>query len=375
MNKAEKYRKILLSIYRYFIFFLLMSFVITCSMLLFINTMSNAMGITLTQENIGDAAKLTFANVVVLSLVCTVIDGIRRRYMVKLPSKRITEAAQKIANGDFSVRIKRTRGLNRNDEFNEIIDCFNKVAEELSGIETLRTDFISNVSHELKTPLAVMQNYGTMLASDNLSDEKRIEYAKAITTQSQKLAELISNILKLNKLENQQIFHESETYDLGEQLCECLLNFENIWEEKQLTIETEIEDNIFVTADKQMMTLVWNNLFSNAIKFTDKGTITLKLSAHKEFATVTISDTGCGISSDVGMHIFDKFYQGDTSHSSQGNGLGLALVKRIIDITGSDISVESQLGKGSTFTVKMRRDFDEEIKTIKQGDKNGKSNL
>lgn len=375
MNKAEKYRKILLSIYRYFIFFLLMSFVITCSMLLFINTMSNAMGITLTQENIGDAAKLTFANVVVLSLACTVIDGIRRRYMVKLPSKRITEAAQKIANGDFSVRIKRTRGLNRNDEFNEIIDCFNKVAEELSGIETLRTDFISNVSHELKTPLAVMQNYGTMLASDNLSDEKRIEYAKAITTQSQKLAELISNILKLNKLENQQIFHESQTYDLGEQLCECLLNFENIWEEKQLTIETEIEDNIFVTADKQMMTLVWNNLFSNAIKFTDKGTITLKLSAHEEFATVTISDTGCGISSDVGRHIFDKFYQGDTSHSSQGNGLGLALVKRIIDITGSDISVESQLGKGSTFTVKMRRDFDEEIKTIKQGDKNGKSNL
>ena len=152
--------------------------------------------------------------------------------------------------------------------FNKIIECFNHMAEELSGIETLRTDFIANVSHELKTPLAVMQNYGTMLQSPGLSEEKRVAYAKAVTDASRRLADLISNILKLNKLENQQIFPDETTYDLGEQLCECLLAFEDIWEKKQLEIDTEIADEIFVKADPEIMSLVWNNLFSNAMKFT-----------------------------------------------------------------------------------------------------------
>ena len=321
--------------------------------------MTRATGFELTQEYIEQAAKVTFLNVALLSLLCTVIDGIRRRIMVKRPVKRIVSAAEQIMKGDFSVRIPSLRSADKMSGFDVIADYFNQMAEELSGTETLRTDFIANVSHELKTPLAVIQNYGTLLQQPSLSEEKRQEYAKAITNTSRRLANLITNILKMNKLENQQIYPKAETYELGEQLCECLLAFESAWEEKDLEIETDVEEEVLVDTDAELLSLVWNNLFSNAVKFTEPGgTISLSLKAEGEFAIVRVSDTGCGISSEVGKHIFEKFYQGDTSHAAQGNGLGLALVKRVIDIVGGDISVSSEVGKGSTFTVKLRREPD-----------------
>ena len=223
-------------------------------------------------------------------------------------------------------------------------------------METLRTDFIANVSHELKTPLAVIQNYGSLLQQPGLSEEDRMDYARTVTNASQRLASLITNILKLNKLENQQIYPKKERFDLGEQLCECLLTFESAWEAKNLEIETEIEDGVTVESDPELLSLVWNNLFSNAIKFTEPGgTVGLKLYENGGHAVVEVSDTGCGISPEVGAHIFEKFYQGDTSHATQGNGLGLALVKRVVDIIGGEIGVKSELGKGTTFTVKIKR--------------------
>ncbi len=196
----ERTGKFLKSVHHYTVFFLLMAFVITCCMMLFIRVMSHTMNITLTEENINIAAKLTFANVVLLSLLCTVIDGARRKITVSRPVKKITDAAQKIMEGDFTVRIPPVQKTDYEDSLNQIINCFNKMAQELSGTETLRTDFIANVSHELKTPLAVMQNYGTLLQQPDLPEEKRMEYAKSITDASRRLADLISNILKLNKL-------------------------------------------------------------------------------------------------------------------------------------------------------------------------------
>ena len=353
-KKAGK-KRLLAGIQRYVVFFLLMAFIITCCMILFFSLLGTT-GIELTEDNIRPAAILTFGNVVWLSLLCTIIDGIRRRHMVERPVRRIISAAEKIMNGEFSTRMELFPGIYDTDGFNTIIRYFNKMAEELSGTETLRTDFIANVSHELKTPLAVMQNYGTMLQQPNLPEEKRLEYAKAITEASRRLADLITNILKLNKLENQQIYPDKQTYNLGEQLCECLLNFENVWEQKKIEIDTDIEEEVFVESDAELLTLVWNNLFSNAMKFTEPGgDVSLKLKADKEWAVVQVSDTGCGISPEVGRHIFEKFYQGDTSHATQGNGLGLALVKRVVDIVGGDISVNSEVGKGTTFTVKIRR--------------------
>ncbi len=362
MNKrsAPTVARVLYAARRFAVFFLIISFVVTCCMLLFLFILRDSMEINFTKENVELAAKLTFGNVILISLLFTIIDEVRRWFAVTRPVRHIVRAAEKIMNGDFSVRVTPLRGLNNHDGFNIIIDYFNRMAEELSGIETLRTDFIANVSHELKTPLAVIQNYGTMLQTPGLSDEMRTEYSKSITDSSRRLADLITNILKLNRLENQQIFPKKQTYDLGEQLCECLLGFENTWEKKNIDINTDIEDGVLIESDPELLTLVWNNLFSNAMKFTGTGgEVSLSLKTDGEFAVVRVSDTGCGISPETGRHIFEKFYQGDTSHATQGNGLGLALVKRVADIVGGDISVSSEVGKGSTFTVRLRRNAHE----------------
>ena len=355
MNSVKKRgRKLLAAASRFFSFFLLMCFVITCCMVLFLNTLEDQL--LLSRQNIRQAAVVTFLNVIVLSLLCSVIDLLRRRYMVDRPVKRIVQAAQRIMDGDLSARVEKQPSLDPNDSFNIIIDYFNRMAQELSGMETLRTDFIANVSHELKTPLAVMQNYGTMLQQPGLSEEQRIAYAKAITDASRGLASMVGNILKLNKLENQTIYPDVQTYDLGEQLCQCLVDMEEVWERKQLCIEVDVEENVRVTTDPELLVLVWNNLLSNAIKFTQPGgQVRVSLKTQGQDAVVTVSDTGCGIRPEVGKHIFEKFYQGDTSHATRGNGLGLALVKRVMDITGADISVTSETGKGSAFTVKLKR--------------------
>ena len=364
-QSAETRRKgILAALWRYIVFFLLMSFIVSCCMILFLQLMEQNLGITYTEDNIRQAAILTFGNVILLSAICTIIDGVRRRITVERPVNRIIKAAEKIMSGKFSTRIEPLGGFYSADGFDIIIQYFNKMAEELSGIETLRTDFIANVSHELKTPLAVIQNYGSMLQNPDLPDEKRLEYAKTVTDASRRLADLISNILKLNKLENQQIYPDKKIFNLGNQLCECLLNFENIWEQKDIEIDTEIDEEVYVKSDAEMLTLVWNNLFSNAMKFTEPGgTVFVKLQQDKDFAVVQVTDTGCGISPEVGAHIFEKFYQGDTSHATQGNGLGLALVKRIVDIVGGDISVNSEVGVGSTFIVKIRSEDNKYLST------------
>lgn len=352
--KRLKLRRILKALNRYILFFLMVAFLISCCMMLFVTTFSETLGIELTNENLAGAARVTFINVLILSLLFTVVDEIRRKLMLDRPVKRITQAAERIMQGDFTVRIESKS--NDAEQFGEIISCVNKMTEELAGVETLRTDFIANVSHEMKTPLAVMQNYGTLLQQPGLDEKTRIEYAKAVTDSARRLATMMTNILKLNRLENQEIFPHTAEYDLSEQLCECLLQFENVWERSGIGIDTDIADNVTVKADAELLSLVWNNLFSNAFKFTDSGgTVSVRLTTTAHHAIVKVSDTGCGMSPEVGAHIFEKFYQGDTSHAAQGNGLGLALVKRVIDIMQGEIGVESAIGKGTTFTVKIRR--------------------
>ncbi len=337
----------------FLVFFILVAFVVTCCFLLFLTTMQDNLTIPLTEMHLQLAAKLTFANILLLSLLFSTVDGIRRHFTVDVPVQKILTATDRVMQGDFTVRIEESKRSSLYG-FNRIIHNFNAMTAELSGTETLRTDFIANVSHELKTPLTVMQNYGTLLQQPGLLETDRMEYAKIITASSRRLAELITNILKLNRLENQQIFPEAVEYDLSEQLCQSLLLFEDIWEKKEIEIDVRIPDSVRVKSDPDLWELVWNNLLSNAMKFTPEGgTVSLRLEVEDHTAEITVSDTGCGMTAEQGRHIFEKFYQADTSHAVRGNGLGLALVKRVVDITGSAISVQSTPGKGSTFTVRM----------------------
>ena len=353
--KKTSFHRILREFSSFLLFFLSVGFVVSCCMMLFLNVLSDKMGLVYTPDNIAEAAKITFINVVIITVLFKTADFIRRKIMVDKPVKMITDATQRIMSGDFSAHVKKIHGAGM-DGFNQVGRSINAMAEELSSVEMLRTDFIANVSHEMKTPLAVIQNYGTLLQTPDLPEENRIEYARAITDASRRLADMMTNILKLNRLENQNIFPSLTTFDLGEQLCESLLQYEGTWERKNIEIETDIAEGVTVCADAELLLLVWNNLFSNAFKFTEEGgKVTLTLTQDAEYATVKIADTGCGMTREVGEHIFEKFYQGDTSRATQGNGLGLALVKRVIDIMQCEIGVESTVGVGTAFTVKIRR--------------------
>jgi signal transduction histidine kinase len=280
------------------------------------------------------------------------------------PMRRLSEAARDIARGDFSVRIAPLRKDGKKDFVEVMFEDFNTMAGELESIEMMKNDFIANVSHEIKTPMAVIQNYATALQSgqsphgqgphDALGPEERREYIKTIIASSQKLSALVSNILKLNKLEHQEIAPTAVPFDLSEQLRRCALAFENLWEQKNIKFEAAL-DEITVCYDENMLEMVWDNLISNAVKFTSPGgSVSLTLKKLAGFAVVRISDSGCGMDAETQKHIFDKFYQGDSSRSQEGNGLGLALVKKVIDITGAKISVMSKAGEGTTFAVRLK---------------------
>ena len=353
--KKPSVQGILGTLSSFLLFFITVGFIVSCCMMLFLNILAETMDLNFTPQNLTVAAKVTFANVLLITCLFKMADFVRRKIMVDRPVKAITDAAEKIMTGDFSVRIQPMQSAGM-EGFNQIAAAVNAMSEELGSVETLRTDFIANISHEMKTPLSIMQNYGTLLQAPDLSDEKRMEYAKGITDASRRLADMMTNILKLNRLENQQIYPQTTQFDLGEQLCECLLRYESVWEKADIALDTAIAENITVRADAELLSLVWNNLFSNAFKFTGAGgKVSVTLTATGHHAIVKVKDTGCGMSPEVGAHIFEKFYQGDTSHSVQGNGLGLALVKRVVDIMQGEIGVESTLGKGTKFTVRIRR--------------------
>ena len=284
----------------------------------------------------------------------TLFTRMKIRTTYEEPMHQLAEATGQVANGDFSVYVPTLHTSDKLDYLDVMILDFNKMVEELGSIETLKTDFVSNVSHEMKTPIAIIKNYAELMRADHVSEKQRKEYAKVIESASMRLSDLVGNILKLNKLENQSIVPELEPYDVCRQLCECILQYEDAWEEKEIELETDMEDRAMIKADASFLELVWNNLLSNAIKFTEPGgTVIIRQISEGGFVKVSVSDTGCGIAEENMNHIFDKFYQGDTSHSNEGNGLGLALVKRVIELLDGEIQVVSEQGKGSIFTVTL----------------------
>lgn len=314
---------------------------------------------TIPRGGFTEAIYMILALVTFIAIVCGILVGLialAYKKTVLKPVEIISGAAKKVAEGDFSVRISPLRKDGKKDEFELLFDDFNTMVSELAGTEILKKDFVSNVSHELKTPLAAIQNLSAILQSDGLSESERKEYAAKIHEATERLSSLVMNILQLSRLENQKIVANKKDYNLSEQLCRCIVGFEQVWESKNIEINTDLPEEISVCSDEGLLDIVWNNLLSNALKFTPEGG-TVNVSAREEEGQiiVTVEDNGLGMSEHDLKHIFDKFYQADTSHATKGNGLGLALVKEIVNLIKGNITVKSTLGKGSLFTVTLQK--------------------
>lgn len=267
------------------------------------------------------------------------------------PLVKFSEALVEVGKGNFDIKLDEDRC--NVEELKIMLHNFNIMVNELNNIETFRNDFITNVSHEFKTPLASVDGYAILLQHNNLTEEEKNEYINKILNNTKRLSNLVWIILQISRLENQEIIVEKSKFKLDEQLRQTLLLLEPKWTEKNIYLDIDL-DPITFYGNEELMMQVWSNLLGNAIKFTkNNGTITCRLKESNGWITTTISDNGIGMSKDMQKYIFDKFYQGDKSHGSEGNGLGLALVKRIVDLCGGIIEVQSECGKGSTFTVKL----------------------
>lgn len=296
-------------------------------------------------------AILLIVVIVINAALCSIIDIFRRKIMISKPLLEILNATTKITSGKFDIKFSKRKRTGSN-EFYIIQDNLIDMAEALSKSEILKTDFIANISHEIKTPLAIIKTYAKALENSNLTNEEKNKYIVSIINATNKLNNLITNVLKLNKLENQSVIIQKDKFNLSEKVIEQVLLFEQIIDDKKLNLTTDIKEDIYINADSSLIEIICNNLISNAIKFTNiGGDIHISLKKNDGLYELKIKDTGCGIDQESGKHIFDKFYQADTSHAKEGNGLGLALVKKVIDVIGGTIKVESELGIGTTFIV------------------------
>ena len=265
------------------------------------------------------------------------------------PVHQLILALKEVADGNFHVMLPVENHLGDIEKMNR---NFNQMVQELSSMELLQSDFIQNVSHEFKTPLAAIEGYTALLSSSSLADEQR-EYTRRILDSCRQLTSLTGNILLLSKLENRKIVPEKQRFSLDEQMRQCILSMEPLWTQKNLFLDIELQE-IQYEGNESMMAQVWTNLLSNAIKFTpDSGSIHIRLNASMDSIFVTFTDSGIGMTQEEQRHIFDKFYQADHSRSVQGNGLGLTLVQRIICLCGGKIQVSSRQEKGTTFTVSL----------------------
>lgn len=291
--------------------------------------------------------------VVVEILIACVITGAAISLLIGdlplRPVRKIIGGIDRLAQGHFETRLS----LSHPREFKMLSDSFNRMAVELQGVELLRSDFVDNFSHEFKTPISSIKGFAEQLRYDDLTEEERADYLDTIIKESQRLAKLSTDILELSKLENQTILPGMQAFDLTEQVRRCILLFEERWEERSLDLDIKLDECIY-TGDKDMLAQVWINLLDNAIKFTPHGgQIDIALTEEGGSVVFTLVDTGIGMDEETVKHAFDKFYQGDTSHSTKGNGIGLSLVRKMVELRGGDIALMSNPEEGTTVTVTL----------------------
>lgn len=286
-----------------------------------------------------------------LNIFCLIIAMIATRFILKRflePIKTLGEAMQKVADGDFSTRVE-TKSTSA--EIQEIFSGFNIMTKELASTEILQTDFVSNVSHEFKTPINAIEGYTTLLQSTDNIDEIENEYIEKILFNTKRLSSLVSNILLLSKIENQSIQTNRVKFRLDEQIRETIVALEQSWTEKNIEHNVELEETEYYGSEA-LTYHIWSNIIGNAVKFSpDGGTVKINLTKEQDNILFTVEDDGPGLSEEAKKHLFDKFYQADSSHKQEGNGLGLALVKRIVTIIGGEVLAENTKDGGCRFTV------------------------
>ena len=288
---------------------------------------------------------ISIINVILLSgIIMKVVAG----KMLK-PIKQLKEATKKVAAGDFSVELE----SEREDEIGDLTHDFNKMVKGLSSIECLQKDFINNVSHEFKTPISSIQGFAKLLEDESLTDEERKEYVSIIIEESDRLLNISTNILKLSKLQNRDRLVNKEEIDISEQIRKVISVLEPKWKEKDLKFNVSLQDTIYY-GDTDLTFQVWMNLIDNAIKFSNKGShIDVRVKKDKDYIKIEIKDYGIGMDESEKEKIFERFYQIDKSHSEKGSGLGLSIVKRIIELSNGEINFETTKGKGTNVIVKL----------------------
>lgn len=292
---------------------------------------------------------LTFIAFVTSTIIGTGVSLFVSRHFFK-PVDGIIKSQKKVANGDFSTRVTPPKS---ETIITDLVEGFNAMTEELGSTEMFRNDFINNFSHEFKTPIVSIKGFAKQLQNDELSAEQKKEYIDIIVNESTRLASMSSNILLLTKFENQQMVTDKTEFYLDEQIRKCILLLEKEWSRKNIDLDLELNE-IKYFSNEEMLSHVWLNILGNAIKFTPNGgTVKVKCYTDSVNITVRIADNGIGMDEKMQKHIFDKFYQGDASHKSVGNGLGLPLAKRVVTLCGGAISVKSADGKGTVFTVRL----------------------
>ncbi|MCL2675010.1 MAG: HAMP domain-containing histidine kinase [Firmicutes bacterium] len=259
----------------------------------------------------------------------------------------LSSAMSDVANGKTDAYIPTANA----SAFKGIYEDFNKMAAEIAGIQRLRAEIVDGFSHELKTPVASINGFAKMLLDEDLPEEKRKKYLGIIVKESDRLASLAKNNLLLSKIDAQEIVSDKKPYNLGRQIQEIAIAMETAWSEKNINLSAGLPDVIY-EGDANLMESLWQNLLSNAIKFTPKnGDITIMLTRTEDDIIVSFADTGIGMSDEVTARIFERYYQGDASHTGDGHGLGLSIVKRIVRLCDGRITVQSKEGEGSTFII------------------------
>jgi len=315
-----------------------------------------AVGMLLVRMNAINIAKLSRQEPllpIIMLLIISVVVGTVVSFMISRvplkPLRRVIDAINRLAAGDFSARLN----FSGRSSFTELSSSFNRMAEELGGIEMLRSDFVDSFSHEFKTPIVSIKGFAEELKHDDLAPEQRQEYLDIIIHESSRLAQLATNVLNLSRVEKQAILASRTRFDLTEQVRRCILLFENKWEERGLKLTVEL-DEVTLEGDEELLSQVWLNLIDNAVKFTPEGgSVEIRLHARENNALFVIRDDGYGIPEEAQRHIFDKFYQGDPSHAAAGNGLGLSIAKRVVTLHGGFIRCKSEEGAGTEFTVEL----------------------